>query len=54
MRLAALRSAEHYGWVEVVKDQREFVQTMKRVAAEADPELRRAALGTLSHIPAGE
>jgi hypothetical protein len=51
VRLAALASAERFGWVEVVKPEGEFVAAMERVAADADPDLRKAAQDALAHLP---
>jgi hypothetical protein len=48
VRLAALRSAERYGWAKVVTPEPDFVRTMRQVAAERDPDLRRAAQDALT------
>jgi HEAT repeats len=49
VRLAALRSADRYGWTGVVADERAFVQAMKQVQAEGDLELTQAATDALRH-----
>jgi hypothetical protein len=54
VRLAAIRSADRYGWREViVTDREDFVRSMNIVQAEADPELRQAAEEALRHSPYG-
>jgi hypothetical protein len=49
VRLAALRSADRYGWARVAEDEGGFVRTMKQVQAEGDPDLRQAATDALRH-----
>jgi hypothetical protein len=52
IRLAALRSADRYGWREIIMTDREdFVRSMSSVQADADPELRQAADEALRHSP---
>jgi hypothetical protein len=49
VRLAALKSAERWGWAEVVNDDRVFVEKMKQVQAEKDEDLQRAATEAMKH-----
>jgi hypothetical protein len=51
VRLAALKGTEKYGWAEVVRDDEDFVRTMKLTQADPDADIRRAAAEALTHAP---
>lgn len=49
VRLAALRSAERYGWALIVEPDSEVVRTMNLMQVDPDAELRQAATTALTH-----